>query len=214
MTLLTCHYIICLAVHELYKDSCDHSLVQLSRQSPMRCLYCAWCFLSPWYGCVSTLMEDPTGTVPQRPHPHILMRLALGAALSLYAQSQLVVRRQTVSSVCSLYIFLPLHSLKPHTHTHHPTYLVIYHHHAHIHVLCRLPTGLVIAARLFCIHMRESQLSLFPFLFLSYEYKIIKAESKRTWEIFSIPIFPISCTCGDSSDTWLSCFIWLRMGQV
>lgn len=95
-----------------------------------------------------------------------------------------------------------------------PTYLLIYHLHAHIHVLRILPTGLVIAARLFCIHTRESRHSLFLSLFLSYEYKIIKTESKETWKIFSIPLFPISSPRGDSSDTWLNYFISLRGGQV
>lgn len=129
-------------------------------------------------------MDDPTGTVPQRPHTHMLMRLARSVTSPFYTQSLLVVRKQAVTSICLLNIsFLP-HSLIPHT----TTYLLIYHLHAHMHLFWRLPTGLVIAAPLFCIHMRESQHTLFLSLFLSYEYKIVKAESKETWEISSISL--------------------------
>lgn len=39
--------------------------------------------------------------------------------------------------------------------------LLIYHFHEHMNLFWRLPTGLVIAAPLFCIQMRPSQRSLF-----------------------------------------------------
>lgn len=123
-------------------------------------------------------------------------------------------KEQLVGRICLLYICLLARSLIPHTSKRAPTYLLIYHLHAHIHLLRRLPTGLVIAARLFCIHMRVSQHSLFLSLFLSYEYKIVKAESKETWEVSSIPLFSISSPRSDSSDTWLNYFILLRGDQV
>lgn len=87
-------------------------------------VWCAWCLSQPMCECVF-LMHGPTGTVPRRPHPHILMRLALSVTLPSYTQSQLVVKKQVVASLCLLYISLLPHPLTPHTHTHPHTYLFI-----------------------------------------------------------------------------------------
>lgn len=112
-------------------------------------------------------------------------------------------------------LFYILHLTRPaHTPKHAHTYLIIYHLHAQIHLLWRLLTRLVIAATLLCIHMRGSQSPPFLSLFLSYEYKIVKAESKEILEISSTLPLSLLSPCGIFSDTWLNYFILLRGDQV
>ena len=122
IALLTCHFIMCLAVLELDKAvSVTTAWFRCQdNPTPMCWLYCLMrlvSFQSPWYGCVPPLKDDPSGTVPQRPPPHILMRVALSVTLLFCTQSQLAVRKSAVASVCFLSIPLLLHSFK-HTHTH------------------------------------------------------------------------------------------------
>lgn len=95
---------------------------------------------------------------------------------------------------------------QPLLHTHHYilTYLSFF---AHTDIFWRLPTGLAIAVRLFCIQMTESQLC----LVLS-----ISLMNTNNWGLRGKKekpgIFSIASPWGDSSDTWLSYFISLRKG--
>lgn len=104
--------------HELDKALCDHSSVRVSPPLCWSCcLMCLSCFIqSLWCGCVSVLKDNPTGRVPRRPHPHILMMVAFSGTFT-----------HTISISCEkadswkLMFSLHLSSCSfPHTHTHTP----------------------------------------------------------------------------------------------
>lgn len=94
--------------------------------------------------------------------------------VALNTQSQLPVEKKNrqmqahVFSTSSLFLISSSTHTQTNTPRYTPTYLLIYHLHAHVDILSRLPAGVLIAARLFCIHMRKSELSLVLSLFLSH----------------------------------------------
>lgn len=79
-------------------------------------------------------MNDPTGTVPQRPHLHLLMRLAFTVTFALYTRSQLVLKKELQECVRSTSLFFVI-PFTPHISIHIRTYLLIYHLHARMHLL-------------------------------------------------------------------------------
>lgn len=137
------------------------------------------------YGCVCIPMKDPAGS-----QPHILMRL--GPTVTFLHTITISFKN---SSSCKTVCSTSYMTHTTHTSMHAHTYLIIYHLHAHIHLLWRCLTRLVIAATLFYIHMREPQRSPFLSLFLSYEYKLVKAESKEILEISSVLLLSSLSPC-------------------
>lgn len=130
-----------------------------------------------------------------------------------FTLSQFVLRNLAAARLRLLYVSYLSRTTHIHAQPHILNYLSSSGTHTHTPTR-RLLTGLLIAAILFCIHMRKPQQSLSLSPFLSYEYKIVKAESKEILKICFISLFSISSPYGDSFDTWLNYFILLRGNQV
>lgn len=179
--LLQCYYTRLLILRRmLTRASCDMaalipSLLQMSATLP-----CALgIFLKKPLVWISLQGRSPRGH-PHGGHVHVRWRESPSVGRCLFCI--ISISCEELHAKCTLCpIQLPFFlaaSSSPSTYpTHAPTHLLIYHFLAHIDVFWRLPTGLAIAARLFCIQMRESQLCLVLSIFSWIQ--IIKAWGRK-----------------------------------